>query len=548
MLQNTKCECGHQNPPGTVLCESCGNPFADDESNAPLEMRYDGVARRSQKQNPNVLDRIWNFFSSVKVAVYLIAVTLVVSILGTIYPQENTFYNPEFVDLRQYYKEEYGWTGEWYYLLGLSRTYESWWYRGLLLAIATSLVICSLDRVLPLYRALNKQQIRKHLRFITRQKVTYTGPLPESAEPAPEAWVQSFAEQLRKKRYKVHTDGTAMLAEKNRFSRWGPYILHIGLIIFLLAALLRSIIPSWSLNVDMELMEGETKPIPGTPYYLKNEKFTAEFHENTEIFSKFETKAVLYRCTARCDSSDPVLEEVERHNILMNDPLEYGDLEVYQFHFEPTRQLVWMNASLTDTRSGTVYGIMHLDMMNPRSSYQMGNVEVKVVEYFPDFAMRDGRPVTNSRDPKNPAFIFRITGPGAEEGGETYLFAPMMGIMQRLDGETPASGGDRQGTFSIALASQEDVKVANFITFLNVRSDKGMALIWTAAGIGMAGLAMGIYWQHRRVWIRIEDGVLYLGAHTNKNWIGLRKEIASALDKTGISVDPKALSNEVSKT
>lgn len=43
-MENTKCECGHQNHVGTVLCESCGKPLEDDAGSEPLEMRYDGVA------------------------------------------------------------------------------------------------------------------------------------------------------------------------------------------------------------------------------------------------------------------------------------------------------------------------------------------------------------------------------------------------------------------------------------------------------------------------------------------------------------------------
>lgn len=64
MFQNTKCECGHQNPVGTVLCEACGKPLleAEAKSDEVLEMRYDGMARRSQRSNPNIIDRIWNFF------------------------------------------------------------------------------------------------------------------------------------------------------------------------------------------------------------------------------------------------------------------------------------------------------------------------------------------------------------------------------------------------------------------------------------------------------------------------------------------------------
>src|SRR5690625_7415306 len=90
-MENTKCECGHQNPIGTVLCESCGKPLVELGSDqAPLEMRYDGVARRSQRANPSIIDRVWRFFSSVKIAVYMIIITLVTATLGTILPQENT--------------------------------------------------------------------------------------------------------------------------------------------------------------------------------------------------------------------------------------------------------------------------------------------------------------------------------------------------------------------------------------------------------------------------------------------------------------------------
>lgn len=52
---------------------------------------------------------------------------------------------------------------------------------------------------------------------------------------------------LKKRGYRIVRDDGALLAEKNRFSRWGPYINHIGLIIFLLAVLARSI-PGWHME------------------------------------------------------------------------------------------------------------------------------------------------------------------------------------------------------------------------------------------------------------------------------------------------------------
>lgn len=93
-MDKLKFECGHVNPEGTILCESCGKPVEENkhkdgnDKNKLLNMRYDGIARRSQTYNRTIVDKIWNFFSSVKNGVILIVIALIASGLGTIFPQE----------------------------------------------------------------------------------------------------------------------------------------------------------------------------------------------------------------------------------------------------------------------------------------------------------------------------------------------------------------------------------------------------------------------------------------------------------------------------
>ena len=38
-------------------------------------------------------------------------------------------------------------------------------------------------------------------------------------------------EKLKELKYNVKREGNAILAERGRFSRWGPYVNHLGLII-----------------------------------------------------------------------------------------------------------------------------------------------------------------------------------------------------------------------------------------------------------------------------------------------------------------------------
>lgn len=52
-MDRLKCECGHVNPEGTILCESCGKPVEGNQhkdgndKNPLLNMRYEGTARAS---------------------------------------------------------------------------------------------------------------------------------------------------------------------------------------------------------------------------------------------------------------------------------------------------------------------------------------------------------------------------------------------------------------------------------------------------------------------------------------------------------------------
>lgn len=77
-LKTIKCECGHSNPFGTEICESCGKPLTNENSRELINMRYEGSAVRSQTYNKTIVDKIWNFFSSVKVGIWIIIVILIV--------------------------------------------------------------------------------------------------------------------------------------------------------------------------------------------------------------------------------------------------------------------------------------------------------------------------------------------------------------------------------------------------------------------------------------------------------------------------------------
>jgi cytochrome c biogenesis protein len=528
-MNEIKCECGHVNPHGTILCESCGKSLIEEEDHTkPLDMRYEGSARRSQTYNKTLVDKIWNFFSSVKVGVILIVITLIASAIGTILPQEKTISTT--MTPSEFYDSQYGWFGRVYYILGFHHLFSSWWYLVLIALIGVSLVICSLDRVVPLYRALKNQRVSRHDSFLKRQRL-FGITTSENAEQD----FEKLKENLTAKRYVIREENGDLLAEKGRFSRWGPYVNHVGLIIFLIAAMLRTV-PGMNVDETIWVREGETKLIPGTDgeYYIKNKDFNLEVYDQEKdnkvfkdaldqsgaVAKNYQTDVTLYK--KKNDTvlgEDAKLEKVMNDSIRVNEPLKFDGYALYQMDYK-LDELDSMTFALTNKSTEKQYGNITIDLYNPKKTYDLGNgYKVELMSYFPDFKFDENdEPTTQSRYPNNPAFIFKMITPEHEDGEVSFV-----AIKQTIEPK-----GNNQYKLDFTGIETKDV------TALTVRKDVTLWIFGLGGLIFMVGVIQGAYWNHRRIWIRKRDQEIWVAAHTNKNWHGVKRELTAILDGTGI--------------
>nr|WP_263325864.1 cytochrome c biogenesis protein ResB [Neobacillus sp. Marseille-Q6967] len=527
-MKDVKCECGHVNPHGTVLCEACGKVLDElAREKQLLDMRYEGSARRSQTYNKTIIDKIWNFFSSVKVGVWLIVITLIASALGTILPQK--MYIPS-SQPEIYYEEEYGWFGKLYYEIGFHDLYSSWWYLILVAMIGVSLVICSLDRVVPLYKALKVQKVTRHEGFLKRQRIFGKNNLVDDSS------FKQIKEQLKAKRYHVREENGDLLAEKGRFSRWGPYVNHVGLIIFLIGGMLR-FVPGMYIDDVLWLREGETKVVPETDgeYYVKNERFILDHYDKNEdktfekaidragmVVKNYQTDAVLYkRVGPAIPGEKPELEKVKEHKIRVNEPLKFESFALYQVDYKMD-EMQTMTFALTNKTTEETFGEVKIDLYNPKEKYELSDgYSVEILSFFPDFEFaEDGEPRTKTRIPNNPAFVFKMITPDKPEGETSFV-----AIQQTIE---PL--GDN--VYKMAFKGIETKNV----TALTVRKDLTLWIIILGGIIFMIGVIQGAYWNHRRIWVQNKNGEIWVAAHTNKNWYGLKREMETILAGTKINM------------
>lgn len=524
-MSKITCQCGHENPLGTVLCEQCGRPQTEEAKKSKLvDMRYEGSARRSQTYKRSIIDKVWNFFSSVKIGVSIILAVLATSALGTLFPQKLFVPAVSEVDIAAYYEKHYGTAGVLYYKLGFYDMYNSWWFITLIGMLGTSIIIASIDRVIPLYKSLKKQRTKRHVSFMKRQRIYGLGTVEDANDSMAKA-----EKKLKELRYNVKSEDGAILAERGRFSRWGPYVNHTGLIIFLLGVLLRGL-PGFYVDETLWLRDGETRAIPGAPgYYLKNNKFIIETYSKEEdavfgqaidrvgtIVKNFQSDVTLYKeVEGGLPGQSEQLEFVKDYSIIVNKPLNFDGFNVFQMDYR-LDELKSMTFQLTEKASNTSLGEFTVDLIDPEPIYELEEgASVELKDFFPDYeGIKDGKPSSKSPIPNNPAFIFKMVTPAKPDGEMSFV-----AIRETIETEM----NDYKATF--VSAETRDT------TGLVIRKDKTLYILLLGGIIFMIGVAQGSYWNHRRIWIQKGDGdELVLASHTNKNWFGLKKDLDKVKD------------------
>ena len=356
---------------------------------------------------------------------------------------------------------------------------------------------------------------------------------------------EGIKEKLKSKRYRIREENENLLAEKGRFSRWGPYINHIGLIIFLIGGMLR-FIPGMYVDKVLWLREGETKVVPETngEYYLTNNQFILETYDSEkdgEVFEdaidragmvakNYQSNVTLYK--KKGDSipgETPELEKVQEGEIRVNEPLKFNDYAIYQTEFK-LNELNTMTFALSNKATKEEYGILTIDLNEPETEYDLSaGYRVEMLSYFPDFEFNaDGEPATKSKIPNNPGFIFKMYTPDKPDGEISFV-----AIQQTIE-----PNGDNQ--YKMTFKGVETKNVSG----LTVRKDLTLWILALGGVIFMIGVIQGSYWNHRRIWIYRKDGEVWIAAHTNKNWYGLRREITTVFEDSGVNETMDQLNTE----
>jgi cytochrome c biogenesis protein len=147
---------------------------------------------------------------------------------------------------------------------------------------------------------------------------------------------------------------------------------------------------------------------------------------------------------------------------------------------------------------------------------------VRYVDFFPDFGVEDGKPITRSRDYNEPAAHIRITG--ADGNIRTMLALRPDTVDQMLATTKESKGGDEDikrilvNGNKVVLKDFEKVALTHTLT---IQYDPGRTPVYLGFTLLVMALCGVFFFSHQRVWAVIEpDGngsKIYFGGNTNRN-------------------------------
>lgn len=455
------------------------------------------------KRGQPLMDKVWNFFTSLKLAITVLIILAIASIFGTIVEQ-----NQPIEKYRQFYSDA---TIRMLDAVNLFDMYHSWWFLLLLVLFTVNLSCCTLDRLPRVWKVVRNPKttlddnLEKSLGLVERWKKK--GPL--------DAWADRYAEAVGKiagKPVVTRNAGTVHLyAERGVVSRFGVYVTHLSIIIIFIGAIVGSVL---GFKGFVNILEGQSVRQIATPsgsksmdldFEVRCNKFSLTFY--TDRFGNPTQQPKEYA------SDLSVIEngrEVLRKRIVVNDPLQYKGIWFYQSSYG---QAGAASAQLA-VRDATGAALTSLSL------YAGQPVEI------PGYGTVTGMDYQSNYQGLGPALLVVLAKPGQPPARFWLLQNRPEFDRQRKDRYVLSFGGLSQA----------------FYTGLQVAKDPGVNVVWVGCTLMVVGIIIAFFTSHQRLWVRLvptSDGRVdvVIAGSASKNRLAFEKrfeKIRNELKAVGV--------------
>lgn len=467
------------------------------------------------KEKPDIFDKIWKFFASVKLAIVVLLLIAITSIIGTILPQEseraiqfltglvgdntaptvyNIFLKLHFVDM-----------------------YHSWWFIGLLVLFCINLTVCSIDKFPRTWRLIKTPSRPLSEEIIKTLPVRKETTVKTNMRVARDAILNSLVASKYRVSEATDSNGVQLYTQKGQYTRLGVYIVHLSILFVFIGAIIGA---RFGFDGFLTLQEGRSSDVVYTNsgktiplgFTIKCNWYNTEYYVGTDTPKEFQSELVIIE-----DGREVLKKAIE-----VNSPLKYKGITFYQASYGMVPDAIGEFILKVTPKGGESRTLR----LYPGESFEIPdtNITGTIVNFSPALGRdpRTGRLTTYTETMANPAvaITFDIKTPE----GNNKRFTGW--ILKRYPETGVLPGGHR-----IEFIDYWGVEY----TGLQVSKDPGVVIIYLACIIMTIGLYISFFLSHKKIWVRLteERGAvrISLGGSASKNRLSLEREADKILSR-----------------
>jgi cytochrome c biogenesis protein len=460
------------------------------------------------QEKKTIIDRIWDFFASVRCAIIIFALISVTSIVGTILEQRVDPAKNLQILSRLFSQSLAPSLYTFFDALGFMNMYHSWWFTSLLVLFAVNLIICSFDRVPKIWKLviepvapLPEEKIKK---FLINREIAFKG--------TPDQLKDSVLEALKgiglRCREEKEEGGYQFFTQKGNYSRLGVYITHFSILFILIGAIIGM---KFGFKGFMEIPEGTGSNIVFSDdnqekqldFSVRCDNFNVEFYGMSDMPKEYRSWLAIVK-----DG-----KEVMKKSITVNDPLTYEGITFYQSSYGLVPNA--LNQGIF------IFKIISKDGQSSLLNLRLGDsfpipgtgITGKIADFSPALKFNStGQAFTYAEQMNNPAAFVDFSEAGKHKFSG-WIFRRHPETWQLPDGNR--------------------VEFYNYwgveYTGLQARKDPGVWVVYLGCIMMSIGLFIAFFTSHRRIWVKLvgdrNTTRVIVGASVNKNRASFERKI-----------------------
>jgi len=426
------------------------------------------------------ISKLWDFFCSLKLTLFLLISLALTSIIGTILPQGALA--PEYVAEISHTKLQI------YSKLGFFDMYHSWWFIALLYVFSLNLVSCSIKRLPHVFKFISEPTLilgeGMRSSFQLKEGLSFTG----SIEKAKERLAGFLGKEFTAPVISEHNGEYHLFAQKTAWCRLGVYVVHLSILVIFVGAIIGSlagykgyvsIVEGTSVNA-FEGRNGMQIPLG---FEVLCEKFNVEFY-STGAPKEFRSILTVL------ENGKPV-PGYSKVKVIVNQPMTYKGITFYQSSYGQASEGSEHFFSVTPRNGGTPEKITVREgvavTLKDGTTFKLLEATQEVRQFAPGFS--------------GPAARIEVTRKGA---------APQTFIAFKNFPELNAQRGD-------ALIFGYEGSSAKQYTGLQVAKDPGVWVVWLGCALMVIGICIAFFMSHKRIWVVVSKGHAHIYGNASKN-------------------------------